>query len=157
VSVHRRGTRIVHRIELLTVKAGILENATYPADTLKNAETGETMPDPRAGMKVAVIAAALNYGTSKVPPRPFMDKTVAEQRRAWTHAAVTLMMGGMPARQALATVGQIMAEDIQHTITDWPADNSDEWARFKGFNHGLLFTSTLLRSVSSAVVEKGAE
>lgn len=154
MSVTRRGLSKLPEYESIAVKAGILEGATYPAQTLKNAATGATMEDPRAGMHVATIAAALEYGSGQNHPRPFMQNTVARERTAWTDGIVKLVKGGMPVREAVATIGQVMKEDIQETIRDWPADNSDEWAAFKGFSKGLIFTSHLLNSVESAVVEK---
>ena len=154
MSVTRRGTRIPRDYETLAVKAGILENATYPAQTLKNAATGATMEDPRAGMHVATIAAALEYGAGQNHPRPFMQNTIARQRKAWADGIVKLVQGGMPVREAIATIGQVMKEDIQETIRDWPADNSESWAAFKGFNKGLIQTSHLLNSVESAIVDK---
>jgi hypothetical protein len=154
MSVTRRGTSAIPDYESLAVKAGILENATYPAQTLKNAATGATMEDPRAGMHVATIAAALEYGGGQNHPRPFMQNTVAREKAAWAEGVVKLVRGGMPVKDALATIGQVMKEDIQETIRDWPADNTEEWAAFKGFNHGLEHTFHLLNSVESAVVDK---
>ena len=154
MSVTRRGTRLPDSYESMSVKAGILENATYPARTLKNAETGAEMQDPRAGMHVATIAAALEYGMSQNHPRPFMQDTVAREKKAWTDGLVKLVRGGMSVEAALATIGQVMKEDIQTTINDWPADNSESWAAFKGFNKGLIHTSHLLNSVKSAVEDK---
>lgn len=153
MSVTRRGTKLP-KYESTSVKAGILENATYPAQMLKNAATGEEVPDARAGMHVATIAAALEYGVSQNHPRPFMQTTVARGKKAWAEGLVKLVRGGMPIMAALAMIGQVMKEDIQTTINDWPADNSDQWAAFKGFNKGLTFTSHLLNSVESAVEDK---
>lgn len=135
-----------------SVKAGVLEGATYPADIITDARTGKQMTDPRAGMHVATIAAALEYGHSQAHPRPFMQNTVANHKAEWARAMVTLMVkNGMPAEQALGIVGLTMQEDIQMTITEWPADNSDQWAAFKGFNKGLVQTSHLLKSISYEV------
>lgn len=152
MSVHRRGLRLPSsQFETLTVKAGILENATYPDEPIKDARTGAMKPDPRAGMKVATIAAALEYGDRQNHPRPFMQTTVARQRDAWRDAIVTLLMRGTDARRALTMTGQVMKEDIQFTITEWPADNSAQWAEQKGFNHGLIWSSHLLKSVESEI------
>lgn len=157
MSVSRRGLRMPKRTyESMGVKAGILEAATYPADTIKDAKTGRTYTDPRAGMRVATIAAALEYGHGQNHPRPFMQQTVAERKKAWTEAIVRLLRSGMSPQQALATVGQVMKEDIRQTIADWPADNSERWAETKGFNHGLIQTSHLLNSVESEI-ETGEE
>lgn len=154
MSVHRRGLKMPDlAIYSSGVKAGILENATYPADMLTDAKTGKQYPDPRAGMHVATIAAALEYGTSKIPARPFMQNTVANHSKEWVDALVTLLVQRTPLIDALMTVGQVMKEDIQLTINAWPADNSEAWAEKKGFSKGLIFTSHLLKSVESEVFD----
>lgn len=152
MSVRRRGLRLpAHLADVLkpgSVRAGILSGATYPADVLTNAATGEKRPDPRAGMPVAVIGAALEYGDGQNHARPFMHTTVAKQGDSWANAFVTLLKQGASAERALGTVGQVMKEDITASILDWPADNSESWAEFKGFNHGLILTGHLSRSIS---------
>lgn len=155
MSVTRRGMKLPGSFDSFEIKAGILEDATYPARTLKNAETGEEKPDPRAGMHVATIAAALEYGHSQNHPRPFMQNTVAREATKWTDGIVKLVKAGTSLTDAMATIGQVMKEDIQQTINDWPADNSDSWAAFKGFNAGLRFTGEMLNSVEFAVTKKG--
>lgn len=155
MSVARRGLKMPSRQWTnTTVKAGVLENATYPADMIRNAETGAEYPDPRAGMKVASIAAALHYGVGQNHPRPFIQQTVAQRKTEWRDAVVKLFVNGVPVRDAMMTVGQIMKEDIKKTISDWPADNAESWARVKGFNAGLRFTGHLLNSVESEVESK---
>lgn len=152
MSVTRRGLKMpVRQWFNASVKAGVLENATYPADMIKNAETGEEHPDPRAGMKVATIAAALHYGVGQNHPRPFLQQTFNERRREWSEATVRLFLAGLPVQDAMMTMGQVMKEDIMKTISDWPADNSESWAKVKGFNHGLIQTSHLLKSIESQV------
>lgn len=152
MSVTRRGLKMPLRQWFnASVKAGVLENATYPADMIKNAETGEEHPDPRAGMKVATLAAALHYGVDQNHPRPFLQQTFNERKREWSAATVNLFLAGMPVQDAMMTMGQVMKEDIMKTISDWPADNSESWARFKGFNAGLKLTGHLMKSVDSQV------
>jgi hypothetical protein len=154
MSVTRRGLKLpkLDIAQNAGVKAGILADATYPEQEYKDAETGEMVPDKRAGMPVAVIAAAHNYGTSKVPKRPFMTNAIAANKKTWAKGLSTLLVRGTPLEQALATIGQIMQEDIQQSIQDWPADNSAEWAAHKGFDHGLNYTSVMLRSVKFQVM-----
>lgn len=155
MSVTRRGLKMPSRQWYnASVKAGVLENATYPADMIKNAETGEEHPDPRAGMKVASIAAALEYGIGQHHSRPFMQQTFAQRKTEWRDAIVKLFAMGMPVHDAMMTVGQVMKEDIMKTISDWPADNAENWAKVKGFNHGLIQTSHLLKSIESQVEVK---
>ena len=156
MSVSRRGLKMPSRKwESMTVKAGVLENATYPSDMIRNAETGAEYPDPRAGMKVATIAAALEYGHGQNHPRPFMQQTFAQRKSEWCDAIIKLLVTGLPVRAAMMEVGQIMKEDIKLTISDWPADNAETWAKVKGFNHGLVQTSHMLNSIESEVENKG--
>lgn len=154
MTVQRRGLRMPDRdMSSATVKAGVLAGATYPADVIKDARTGKAYPDPRAGMPVASIAAALEYGHGQNHPRSFMQQTIAERRKEWTEGVVKLVESGQSPAQAVGIIGQVMKEDIMKTITDWPADNSAEWAGVKGFSHGLIFTSHLLKSIDSEVVQ----
>lgn len=155
MTVTRRGLRIDRsRFESLSVKAGILENATYPATDIVDARTGDTFPDRRAGMKVATIAAALNYGHRQAHPRPFMQVAIANYKARWIDTVVSLMMRGVEPRKAVALTGQMMRDDIRRTIAAWPADNSEEWAEIKGFNHGLILTSHLMNSVESEIEQQ---
>lgn len=156
MSVSRRGIdkSLFSKYKTLEIKAGILSGATYPADTLTDARTGAQKPDPRAGMPVAVIAKALHYGNGQNHPRPFISQATAKHRKQWAAALVKLAASGVPPVSAAQTVGQIMKEDIQDEIQAWPADNSPEWAAYKGFNHGLVLTGHLTRSVDSEVNEK---
>lgn len=138
-----------------SVRVGVLAGATYPAAILTNAATGEQRPDPRAGMPVAVIAAALEYGEGQNHARPFMHTTFAKEGDTWANAFVTLLKQGTSAERALMTVGQVMKEDVQATVLEWPADNSESWAEFKGFNHGLILSGHLSRSIADEVTMQG--
>lgn len=155
MSVTRRGVRMPAFAKSLfktgTVKAGVLAGATYPADMLTDARTGKQVPDKRAGMPVAVIAMALEYGHGQNHPRPFMQNSVANHGNQWAENLRALLKDGKSASDALLTMGQIMAEDIQETIRSWPADNSESWAEFKGFNKGLKLTGYMESSIASEV------
>lgn len=155
MSVSRRGMRLSWTVRKMfqngSVLAGVLGGATYPADVLTNAKTGEQHPDPRAGMPVAVIATALEYGHGQNHPRPFMQNTYNAHHKEWSEALVALIRQKVPVADALLTVGLIMKEDIQQTIRDWPADNSESWSEFKGFSHGLVLTNHLTNSIEAEV------
>jgi len=154
MTVTRRGLRMPERdMSPAVVKAGVLAGATYPSDMIRDARTGREYPDPRAGLPVASIAAALEYGHGQNHPRSFMQQTVAERRKEWTEGVVKLVQSGQSPEQAVGIIGQVMKEDIKKTITDWPADNAPAWAEVKGFNHGLIQTSHLLNSIESQVVQ----
>lgn len=147
MTVTRKSTPQKRRFEAMSVKAGVLAGSTYPPDDYKNAKTGKMVLDARAEMPTAVIAAALEYGTRQRIARPFMHHTSTDYQKSWVKDLRALIKSGVSVAGAFAAVGQIMKEDIQHTISTWPADNSKEWAAIKGFDHGLIQTSHLLKSI----------
>lgn len=157
-TVRRRGVRLPSHLQGLfdpgSVKAGVLAGATYPEDTYTDQRTGRTVRDARGGMPVAVIAQALEYGHGQNHPRPFMQTTYAAQNDTWAKNLADLLRHDVPAHDALRIVGVRMAEDIQQTIRDWPADNSDDWAAVKGFSKGLIFTGHLTNSIDSVVIDE---
>lgn len=89
-----------------SVKAGVLAGATYP-DT---------------GVKVAKIARMQEFGTSKIPPRPFLRNTVAREGGEWQRALkkeVNLYLAGKQSLDAVTTrVGNRMVSDIKKTIKE---------------------------------------
>lgn len=156
-TVARRGVKIPDDLREQfvpgSVKAGVLAGATYPMDTYTDHRTGAQVVDARGGMPVAAIAQALEFGHGQNHPRPFMQSTYAAQNRRWARDLTSMIRAGAAADTALRTVGTRMAEDIQQTIRDWPADNSPDWAAVKGFSKGLLFTGHLTNSIDSAVMD----
>lgn len=160
-TVARRGVKIPEDLREQfvpgMVKAGVLAGATYPKDTYTDHRTGAQVTDARGGMPVAAIGQALEFGHGQNHPRPFMQSTYAAQQKTWARYLTTLIRAGAAADTALRTVGLRMTEDIQQTIRDWPADNSEDWAAVKGFNHGLIQTNVLTNSIDSAVVLRGGD
>ncbi len=160
-TVRRSGVKLPDSIreqfQPASVKAGVLAGATYPADTYTDHRTGQQVVDRRAGMPVAAIAQALEFGHGQNHPRPFMQSTFVAQNKAWSRGLVQMLKAGAAADTTLRTIGLRMAEDIQQTIRDWPADNSEDWAAVKSFNHGLVFTGHLTNSIDSAVVSASGE
>lgn len=69
-----------------------------------------------AGERVAEYAAYNEYGTSRIPPRPFMRKTLERERENWIQGVGALLGNGMSPGEALEETGKRMAEDIQKTI-----------------------------------------
>lgn len=73
------------------------------------------------GVPVAQVAIYNEYGTSRIPPRPFMRPTAESQKGEWTRAtgkAVSqVLRGKMSAEQGMTLVAQKAAGDIRQTIT----------------------------------------
>lgn len=119
-----------------SVLVGFLESATYPD-----------------GTPVAAVAFWNEFGTSRIPARPFFRTTISEKSSEWARrlgdAAVHYDYDGA---KALGAMGQTMAEDIQQSIVGWqdPA-NADSTVDQKGFNKPLIDTGVMQRSVDFEV------
>ena len=99
--------------------------AKYLADLKRNASNAQrvdvgffrdaTYTD---GTPVATVAAVQEFGNDRVPARSFMRTTIAERGRQWPKAAAaTLKATGCDARQALETMGQVAAQEMQDKIS----------------------------------------
>ena len=73
------------------------------------------------GVPVAQVAIYNEYGTSRIPPRPFIRPTVESQKGEWTRATgkvvSQVLRGKMSAEQGMTLVAQKAAGDIRQTIT----------------------------------------
>ena len=73
------------------------------------------------GVPVAQVAIYNEYGTSRIPPRPFMRPTVESQKGEWSRTTgkvvSKVLRGKMSAEQGMTLVAQKAAGDIRQTIT----------------------------------------
>lgn len=83
------------------VRAGVLEGAT-------NTE----------GQSVATYGAYNEFGTSRIPPRPFMRNTLEREKKNWINGVGALLQKGLTPEKALMAVGARMANDIKKTIDE---------------------------------------
>lgn len=130
------------------VKAGILEGAT-------SNESGEN---------IATYAAHNEFGTSKIPSRPFLRKTFNDNAQKWEDGLGRMLQTRTPA-QALQLLGMKMQDDIVKTIkSDMPPKNSPETIarKMKGVTKGgktvgshapgtLIDTGSMLNAVNYEV------
>ncbi len=125
-----------------SVRIGFLEKATYPD-----------------GQQVAEVAAYLNYGTSKMPPRPFFSQMVARNSPKWgTKLRNVLKAADYDTALALARMGEGIKGQLQDAIVafDDPPDSESTKARKKAANGDaatLVETGHMLRSVDYEVSE----
>jgi hypothetical protein len=131
------------------VKAGILEGAT-------NRVTGEP---------IAPYAVYNEFGTSRIPARPFMRTVAKSESKKWVGTMVGHIRGRAtdPAiwKQALGKAGEQMEKDIQHSIQNgsWtpnaPATVRAIARKGKGEpDHPLMDTGEMFAAVSFEVVDK---
>lgn len=130
------------------VKAGILNNATTTD-----------------GKSIAEYAIYNEFGTSRIPARPFMRTVAKSEQKKWVGTMVGHIRGRAtdPAiwKQALGKAGEQMVKDIQNSIQNgsW-APNAPATVRAKARkgksepDHPLMDTGEMFAAVSFEVVDK---
>ena len=122
------------------VRAGVMEYAT----------TDE-------GERVAEYAAYNEFGTSRVPPRPFMRKTLEREGENWIRGVGALLKNGLSPDEALEKTGKRMAENIEATImSNMAPANAPSTIRRKNRTEAgragtLVDTGALLKSITHQV------
>ena len=108
------------------------------------------------GTKVAQVAAWNEFGTERIPPRPFFRQTVSENLGKWRSQATHLLRANhYNAKLTLQQMGEEMCGDLVQTISTFSEPpNADSTVAKKGFNAPLRDTGVLLRSIGSDVVDK---
>lgn len=129
-----------------TLRVGVMENA-------RNIDTGEP---------VAPYAAANEFGTSRIPARPFLRSTIDAKGNEWADYLGKAIRDGVPLQTALKLTGEKMKSDVKATIAGAmsPA-NAPSTIRRKlrqedeggGMMHAgtLIETGSLLRSIEYEV------
>lgn len=112
-----------------------------------------------AGERVAPYAACNEYGTSRIPPRPFMRKTLERERENWIQGVGALLGKGRSPDEALELVGTRMAENIEATImSNMAPANAPSTIRRKNRTEAgragtLVDTGALLKSITHQVTK----
>ena len=113
------------------LRVGFIDSATYPD-----------------GQNVATVAFWNEYGTDKIPPRPFMRTTVAQNRENWVQLVKQLVpIHG--ADKSLLKLGQEMQGKLVFSILNWTEPpNAPYTIAKKGFNKPLVEQGIMSRSIS---------
>lgn len=107
VGLKKLRAQIGRNSRLLTI--GVHEEATADVDD------GNT----KRSVKIAPYAAANEYGTSRIPSRPFLQNTMKRKGKAWEkYFARQLKRRGNDIEGALNAVGQVAASDVKATIRE---------------------------------------
>ena len=123
----------------LKVRVGIFESAKY-----------------EDGTPVAAVAFWNEYGTARIPPRPFFRNTIAEHKDEWPKQAAALMeANGGDVRQTLELMGEGVKGQIVETIQAFrEPPNAASTVKKKGFDKPLIDTGTLWRSIDYEVADE---
>lgn len=106
---------------------------------------GATYPD---GESVANVAFENEYGTNKIPPRPFMRSTVSQNKEKWVKNIKALVQN-KDTETALLQTGEMIKGDFVYSILNWDEPpNSAMTIKKKGFNKPLVDTGLMSRSIS---------
>lgn len=118
-----------------SVKVGIPLTARYP--------TGE---------RVAQVAFWNEFGTARIPPRPFLRSAIARNKSAWIETARAALSRELNARAALELVGEKARGDIVMSITtlSTPPNTLATIAR-KGSSNPLINTAQMRNSFIAEV------
>lgn len=123
-------------------KAGFYEGKKYPN-----------------GLEVAQNALIQEYGTDKIPARPFMRRTINKNQEKWKkyleeHFDFELD-NNTTLEQVMKQIGAIMAGDMKKSIdSNIPPPNSPETIKRKKSSHTLMDTGLLRQSIHSKVIKK---
>jgi len=145
------------------MEAGVLAGATNEVE----------IPGHGGEKRVAVYAAWNEYGTTRIPKRPFMRRTFDEHSQEWAEVAVQALRahirnakteGGKVLEMALSASGRLAQADIVKTIQDagsWATPNAPAYARWKSRcrkdDQGvpLTLTATLAKSIQYQLTTEG--
>jgi hypothetical protein len=122
-----------------------------------------TGPHPKAGGALTSEVAWWNeYGTERIPERPFMRNTVLLQGRDWIVLVRALLNqfvnGKITENRALGLLGEKAKSDVQDTIVSLstPANAPSTVAR-KGSANPLIDIGHLRQSIQWQIVRPGDE
>lgn len=121
-----------------SVKVGFLSNATYPD-----------------GKRVAMIAAFNEFGTRRMPPRPFFRNMIKNNSKGWAPAlAKILPTVDYDVVKALKMMGEGIKGQLQQSINDLTSPKlAESTVESKGFDKPLINTGHMLNSVDYEVKE----
>ena len=106
-AIYALRARIVAPDARATVAIGILRGATQDVDD-GNLDSAKL---------IAPYAAAQEFGTKHIPPRPFLRNTYAYRKDEWVKIMGTMYASGVrDPRAILRTVGEVAKGEVKETI-----------------------------------------
>lgn len=152
-----------------TLRVGFLEGALYPRKPTaqlrqayaKRKAKGKTgaIKGSVGTINVPTVAFFQEYGTGRIPPRPFFRTMIANKSHEWGPAIANLLITtNYDTQKTLMLAGEGIAGQLRQSIieTNAPPLAASTIAR-KGFDKPLIDTSHMINSVSYDVVIQGAK
>lgn len=101
---------------------------------------------------LASLAAVLEFGNERIPSRPFLRQTLAENQEKYTALFVKLFESGVSIDQIYEQIALIAQGDVQQNIVDgkWAA-NAPSTIKRKKSSKPLIDTGKLRQSVRGTV------
>lgn len=114
------------------LKVGIFESAKYDD-----------------GTPVAQVAFWQEFGTARIPMRPFMRNAIVKNTRKWGDSVKTALIGTNDSEKVLKMLGEIMRGDIVLSLTNLNTPpNAPSTIKQKGSSNPLIDTGLLRSSIS---------
>lgn len=122
--------------EVGTLKVGFLEGSTYPD-----------------GTSVPTVAAFNEFGTTKMPPRPFFRTMILEKSPNWGKSLGNIARAqNYDVARTLALMGEGIGGQLQQSIVKYSAvPLADSTVARKGFAKQLIDTANMVNSVGYEV------
>lgn len=101
---------------------------------------------------LASLAAVLEFGNERIPSRPFLRQTLAENQEKYTALFVKLFESGVSIEQIYEQIALIAQGDVQQNIVNgkWTA-NAPSTIKRKKSSKPLIDTGKLRQSVKGIV------
>lgn len=118
-------------------------------------------PGEKSDTELVKVATDLEFGTARIPPRPFLRTALKRHRRKWSNMAdKAIPHSGNRAAviRILRKVGVAMVGDTQATIRKGPwAPNAPATIAQKGSAQPLIDTGQLVQSVRAVLETRGIQ
>lgn len=117
----------------------------FPAEFDKKVEGSDNF-------NLASLAAVLEFGNERIPSRPFLRQTLAENQEKYTALFVKLFESGVSIDQIYEQIALIAQGDVQQNIVNgkWTA-NAPSTIKRKKSSKPLIDTGKLRQSVKGIV------
>ena len=117
----------------------------FPAEFNENIEGSDNF-------NLASLAAVLEFGNERIPSRPFLRQTLAENQEKYTALFVKLFKSGISIDQIYEQIALIAQGDVQQNIVNgkWTA-NAPSTIKRKKSSKPLIDTGKLRQSIKGIV------